>query len=137
MLDEAAIAALYERIGPNNLQAMVAGFYEQVPTDDILGPMYPPEDLVGAQRRLLGFLTFRFGGPQDYIQERGHPRLRMRHAPFAVDQAARDRWVELMDRSIDRLTLPGDVVSTLKDFLHHIATFLINRGEIELQTFSS
>jgi len=137
MLDEAAIAALYERMGPDNLQAMVTDFYEQVPTDDILGPMYPPEDLAGAQRRLLSFLTFRFGGPQDYLQERGHPRLRMRHAPFVVDQAARDRWVELMDRSIDRLTLPSDVVGTLKEFLHHIATFLINRNDVELQTFSS
>ncbi len=136
MLDEAAIAALYERMGPDKLKAMVAGFYEQVPTDSILGPMYPPDDLSGAEHRLLGFLIFRFGGPQYYIEERGHPRLRMRHAPFAVDQAARDRWVELMDRSIDRLDLPTDVVATLKEFLHHIATFLINRGEVELLQFS-
>ena len=135
MLDEAAIAGLYEQMGSDKLKAMVAGFYEQVPTDDILGPMYPPDDLAGAERRLLGFLTFRFGGPQGYIQERGHPRLRMRHAPFAVDQAARNRWVELMDRSIDRLELPAEVVATLKEFLHHIATFLINRGEVELQQF--
>ncbi len=135
MLDEAAIAALYERMGPENLRAMVAGFYEQVPTDDILGPMYPPDDLSGAERRLLGFLVFRFGGPQDYIEERGHPRLRMRHAPFAIDMAARDRWVKLMDASIDRLQIDAETVTTLKAFLHHIATFLINRGEPELVTF--
>lgn len=130
MLDEAAIANLYEQLGSENLRRMVAGFYEQVPTDDVLGPMYPPDDLTGAEQRLLRFLVFRFGGPQDYVQQRGHPRLRMRHAPFVIDERARDRWVQLMDRSIDRLALPQESVTVLKEFLHHIATFLINQAEL-------
>ena len=76
--------------------ASIAAFYRQVPGDPILGPMYPAHDLAGAETRLRDFLVGRFGGPQRYIEQRGHPRLRLRHAPFPIDPAARDRWLELM-----------------------------------------
>ncbi|MCA9035131.1 MAG: globin [Planctomycetaceae bacterium] len=106
---------------------MVAAFYKQIPLDDILGPMYPRDDLHGAEERLRMFLIFRFGGPQDYLQHRGHPRLRMRHAPFAVNQAARDRWVQLMSNAINECNFAGKVSATLRQFLDNVATFLMNR----------
>ena len=106
---------------------MVAAFYKQIPLDDILGPMYPRDDLHGAEERLRMFLIFRFGGPQDYLQHRGHPRLRMRHAPFAVNQAARDRWVQLMSNAINECNFADNVSATLRQFLDNVATFLMNR----------
>lgn len=118
---------IYGAIGEAGFARLTAAFYAQVPADDILGPMYPRTDLEGAEKRLRAFLIFRFGGPQRYIEERGHPRLRMRHAPFALDQAARDRWVENMDRALDAAELPAPAARTLRDFFHSTASFLINR----------
>lgn len=118
---------LFQVIGEEGFRRFVAAFYRQVAEDDILGPMYPKHDLIGAEERLRDFLLFRFGGPMDYLEKRGHPRLRMRHAPFPVDRKARDRWVEMMDRSLDEADLPEAAVLTLKDFFHATATFLQNR----------
>ncbi len=67
--------------------------------------MYPRHDLKGAEERLRDFLIFRFGGPQRYLELRGHPRLRMRHAPFPIDQTARDRWIELMNNALAEASL--------------------------------
>ena len=120
---------VYSRIGEDGFQRLVAAFYQQVPADDILGPMYPQEDMHGAEERLRDFLIGRFGGPRRYEERRGHPRLRMRHMPFKLDKAARDRWVQLMDRAIDEAQLPADAAKVLRDFFHHMATFLINRNE--------
>jgi hemoglobin len=89
--------------------------------------MYPLQDFAGAEKRLRDFLIFRFGGPATYIEQRGHPRMRERHAPFAVDQIARDRWVALMDRALDEAQLPDEVVATLRPFFDAVATFLMNR----------
>lgn len=129
MPDEAAVSAIYSTIGEAALARVVAGFYRQVPQDEVLGPMYPPEDLAGAEHRLLGFLRFRFGGPQDYIVERGHPRLRIRHAPFVVNQAARDRWMQLMTTAIHQAEIPEPVAGVMLEFLAEIATFLMNSFE--------
>jgi hemoglobin len=118
---------IYEMLGETKLAAIVAGFYRRVPTDPILGPMYPKEDLAGAEHRLRSFLIYRFGGPPTYLAERGHPRLRMRHNPFAIDLAARDRWLALMMASIREQDLPETVVDYLERFLGDIATFLMNR----------
>lgn len=118
---------IFSVIGESGIRRMVAGFYRQIPLDDVLGPMYPPHDLSGAEERLALFLLFRFGGPQDYLQRRGHPMLRMRHAPFAINQLARDRWMQLMGRSIDECQFPENVSSVLKSFLGNVATFLMNR----------
>jgi hemoglobin len=89
--------------------------------------MYPPHDLAGAEERLRDFLIGRFGGPPRYIEQRGHPRLRMRHAPFAIDATARNRWVTLMDRALDEVGLPEEVTMLLREFFHSTATFMINR----------
>lgn len=118
---------IFDLLGAEKLTAIVAAFYRRVPTDDILGPMYPQEDFVGAEDRLRSFLIYRFGGPPDYLRERGHPRLRMRHAPFALDQAARDRWMELMMAAVDENDVAPEHRAYLEEFLGGIATFLMNR----------
>jgi hemoglobin len=118
---------LYARIGEEGFTRLIRAFYAQVRHDDILGPMYPKDDLVGAEQRLRDFVIGRFGGPQRYIEQRGHPRLRMRHMPFAIDESARDRWVTLMDRALDQAALPPDAAAELREFFHGTATFMMNR----------
>jgi hemoglobin len=118
---------VYPTIGGEGFRKLVAAFYRRVPTDDILGPMY--RDPTGAEERLRGFLIYRFGGPATYIEQRGHPRLRMRHAPFPINQAARDRWVELMIGALAEAELPPEPKALLENFFHSTATFLINRAE--------
>lgn len=118
---------IYELLGQECIESIVAAFYRRVPDCDVLGPMYPPEDLAGAEHRLATFLVYRFGGPPTYLQERGHPRLRMRHMPFALDQRARDRWLELMLAAIDEVGVASAHRDYLEQFLGGIATFLINR----------
>ncbi len=117
---------VYARIGEDGFARLVRAFYAQVPGDDILGPMYPADDLEGAEARLRDFLVGRFGGPPRYMEQRGHPRLRMRHMPFAVDMAARNRWVQLMDAALAEAALPPEAVAVLQPFFHHMATFMIN-----------
>src|SRR4051812_16756356 len=95
---------VYGLIGEDGFARLCAAFFRKVPGDDILGPMYR-HDLAGAERRLRGFLIGRFGGPDSYVRERGHPRLRMRHAPFAINQDARDRWVSLMEEALSEAQL--------------------------------
>lgn len=118
---------IYRVIGEDGFTRLVRAFYAQVPDDPILGPMYPKADLAGAERRLRDFLIGRFGGPPRYIEERGHPRLRMRHMPFAIDTAARNRWVQLMDQALEETQLPDEVTVLLREFFHGVATFMINR----------
>jgi hemoglobin len=120
---------IYAQIGSQGFDRLAAAFYRQIPSDDVLGPLYKGHNLDGAERRLRDFLMFRFGGPSTYLETRGHPRLRMRHAPFAIGTAARDRWIQLMDRALDEASLPAEVHSTLKTFFASTATFLINRPE--------
>ena len=126
-LQEAALATIYVAIGEAGIARLTRAFYQQVATDDLLAPMYPKDDLQGSEQRLRDFLVYRFGGPQRYIETRGHPRLRMRHAPFPIDQEARDRWLSLMDNALQAAALPADVTALLQDFFRHVATFLINR----------
>jgi hemoglobin len=122
-IDEAGV---YGRIGEEGFARLVRAFYAQVPSDPILGPMYPTHDLAGAEQRLRDFLIGRFGGPPRYIEQRGHPRLRMRHMPFKLDGAARDRWVALMEKALDEAALPAEVTSLLREFFAATATFLRN-----------
>ena len=117
---------IYASIGEEGFTRLVHAFYAQVPGDEILGAMYPKHDLAGAEQRLRDFLVGRFGGPDRYIQQRGHPRLRQRHAPFAVNQQARDRWVALMNRALDEAALPEAATNVLRAFFDEVATFMIN-----------
>lgn len=118
---------IYELLGEAAIEQIVAAFYRRVPQDDVLGAMYPAGDLEGAERRLRTFLIYRFGGPHTYLEERGHPRLRMRHAPFAVDARARDRWMSLMMAAVDEVGVAQEHRDYLETFLGDIATFLRNR----------
>jgi hemoglobin len=120
---------IFAAVGEEGFRRLVAAFYRQVPGDPILGPMYPADDLAGAEQRLRDFLVGRFGGPPRYIEQRGHPRLRMRHAPFAVGSAARDRWMQLMTRALDEAQFPPDADALLREFFGAVATMMINRQD--------
>jgi hemoglobin len=119
--------SVYDVVGEVGLRQLVAGFYRRIPTDDLIGPMYVPTELPRAEKHLADFLIYRFGGPETYLQERGSPRLRIRHQPFAITRSARDRWVQFMDAALDESGWPTEVVAIVRPFLHESATFLINR----------
>jgi hemoglobin len=118
---------LYAMIGEDGFRRLVAAFYRRVPADDILGPMYPTDDLHGAEERLRLFLIQRFGGPTTYSEQRGHPRLRMRHAPFPIDVGGRNRWIELMEQAMAEVQLPEAAAEYLRKFFSDTATFMMNR----------
>ena len=113
--------------GEAEITDLVAAFYRRVRTDDLIGPMYPEDDWEGSEKRLRDFLIFRFGGSDRYIQERGHPRLRMRHAPFSIGIPERDRWLELMAAAMKETNVPGSVSLNLKTFFEQVADFMRNR----------
>ncbi len=117
---------VFELVGEAGIARLTAAFYAQVPHDDLLGPLYPPHDLVGAEQRLRDFLIYRFGGPQRYLTERGHPKLRMRHIGFAITPTVRDRWVECMDRALTAAEWPAAAIEPVGKFFAESATFLIN-----------
>jgi hemoglobin len=119
---------VYSRVGDDGFQRLIAAFYRQVPGDDLLGPMYPAQDLAGAEQRLRDYLIYRFGGPQKYIEDRGHPRLRGRHMPFAISKASRDRWMLLMDRALMEADLPAEAVRPIREFFENMSTFMINQA---------
>src|SRR5437762_13252642 len=96
MTDNQTYPSIYAQLGDTGFKKLVAAFYRRVSSDPILRPLYPEQDLTAAERRLRLFLIQYFGGPTTYSEERGHPRLRMRHAPFVIGQAERDAWVTAM-----------------------------------------
>jgi hemoglobin len=120
---------VYSMIGAEGFARLVAAFYRQVPQDDLLGPMYTARDLPGAEQRLRDFLIGRFGGPQTYIEQRGHPRLRARHSPFCINQTVRDRWIRLMTIAFREAALPGEAEEVLRKFFDEMSSFMINQVE--------
>ena len=121
--------SLYERAGGMPFfQDLVGRFYTGVATDPILRPLYPEADLAPAQRRLTLFLAQYWGGPRTYDDERGHPRLRMRHAPFPIDTVARDRWLVLMRAALAATAPPPDVAAELDRYLEMAADAMRNRA---------
>jgi hemoglobin len=120
---------VYAAIGDQGFDQLIAAFYKQIPGDEILSPMYRGRDLAAAEERLRGFLIYRFGGPQTYIESRGHPRLRMRHAPFVIDQAARDRWMQLMRTALLETNLASEPAGVLLRFFESTASAMVNRIE--------
>ena len=118
---------VYAAVGEEGFRRLVAAFYRQVPHDEVLGPIYRSQDLSGAEKRLRDFLIFRFGGPPAYVEQRGHPRLRMRHAPFPVGETARDHWVKLMQSALAEANFPPEATEILQQYFVETANFLINR----------
>jgi hemoglobin len=119
---------LYERAGGMPFfEALVGRFYAGVAHDPILRPIYPEADLAPAQHRLTLFLAQYWGGPRTYDEERGHPRLRMRHFPFAIDGVARDRWLLHMRAAIAELHPPADVAAELERYFAMAAEAMRNR----------
>jgi len=112
--------------GEDTFRRLVRTFYAGVAQDPILRALYPEDDLGPAAERLTLFLIQYWGGPSTYSQERGHPRLRMRHAPFAVNVAARDAWLRHMRIALDDLELPPDQADTLWAYLSGAADALRN-----------
>jgi hemoglobin len=120
--------SFYEAVGGHDtFVRLVDRFYAGVAADPELRPMYPEEDLTGARERLTMFLEQYWGGPTTYSEQRGHPRLRMRHAPFAVDAEARDRWLLHMRTALTELALPPLYESLLWDYLERAAHSMVNR----------
>ena len=118
-----------ESMDAGALRQLVAAFYRRVKEDDLLGPMYPPDDWSGAEARLAGFLCFRLLGDMSYIEQRGHPRLRMRHFPFSIGAAERDRWLALMGAAMDECGLNGPAADELRGFFVQVADAMRNRAE--------
>lgn len=106
---------------------MVSAFYRRVKVDDLIGPMYPDNDWDGAEKRLRDFLVYRFGGSDRYIQERGHPRLGMRHAPFKIGPAERDRWLKLMKEAMEETGVSPQHRLNINVFFEQVAEFLRNQ----------
>lgn len=123
-MDEAVI---YTILGEVGFTRLVAAFYRRIRTDDLIGPMYPEEDLAGAEERLRDFLLFRFGNDPRYQAKRGHPRLRMRHAPFAIGEAEAERWLELMDEAMVETKVPKSIQLELKSFFTMVAHNMKNQ----------
>ena len=115
--------------GRATFEKLVRTFYEGVRGDDVLWPMYPEDDLEGAVQRLTGFLEQYWGGPGTYSEERGHPRLRIRHSPFKVNPEARDRWLLHMRAAVDELELSPLQDNMLWDYLERAAHAMVNTHE--------
>ncbi|MES2995582.1 MAG: globin [Verrucomicrobiota bacterium] len=113
-------------MGADGIAELTAAFYRRVKTDDLLGPMYPPDDWEGSETRLREFLQFRLLGAPAYMENRGHPRLRMRHAPFAIGAAESTRWVELMESAMEECQTSPAASAALLPFFAQVADFLKN-----------
>lgn len=122
--------SVYEAVGgAETFERLVAGFYAGVAADAELRALYPEDDLGPAQRRLRMFLEQYFGGPTTYSQQRGHPRLRMRHAPFPVTLDMRDRWLRHMLSALESLDLPEEHHALMADYFLRAAHMLVNTGD--------
>jgi hemoglobin len=122
--------SFYDAVGgEETFSRLVAAFYSGVAEDPLLRPLYPENDLAPAAERLRMFLVQYWGGPREYSDQRGHPRLRMRHAPFAIGPNERDAWLKHMRDAVDTLDLPQQQEQALWSYLYQSAFAMINRME--------
>jgi hemoglobin len=125
---DAPLVTPFEAFGGHAFfERLVDGFYAGVAEDPVLRPMYPGRDLAPAAERLRLFLEQYWGGPTTYSERRGHPRLRMRHAPFPVDAEATDRWLAHMRASLDEQALPPELDALLWEYFQAAGPAMINR----------
>lgn len=125
-MSELTIDELADRLGEKKLRELCAAFYTRVKVDVILSRMYPKDDMEGSEKRLADFLIMRFGGSADYLETRGHPRLRMRHAPFVIGELERDQWLILMGESMREVRIPQEEGVVMAKFFAQVADFLRN-----------
>ena len=123
------ISEIVATLGEAPLRRLVGGFYQRVRQDDLIGPMYPADDWEGAEKRLADFLVYRMGGAPTYLEQRGHPRLRARHFPFAIGTAERDRWLELMGQALQEAALPERETALMTQFFAQVADAMRNRPD--------
>jgi len=117
--------SVYEAAGGMTFfERLVASFYAGVRVDPVLRPMYPEDDMAGAERRLTLFLAQYWGGPTTYMEERGHPRLRARHFPFVIGPDERDRWLVCMAAAVEECTAPGPVRDALMQYFVPVADMM-------------
>ncbi len=129
-MDAQPAQTFYEQVGGREtFVRLVHAFYEGVAQDETLRALYPEEDLGPAEDRLRMFLEQYFGGPTTYSEQRGHPRLRMRHVDYAVTPDQRDRWMKHMLAAMDRLDLPEAHDAAMRDYFQRAADMLINADE--------
>jgi hemoglobin len=120
-------ATFYDAIGGHDtFEAIVSGFYARVANDELLVTIYPDHDWAAAAQRLLMFLEQYWGGPHTYSELRGHPRLRMRHAEFHIDERARDTWLHHMREALDDVGLPPAADQVMWTYLENAAEALVN-----------
>lgn len=123
--------SVYDMLGSEEpFRQLVDAFYAKVENDSVLRPMFPDDLEDGKYWQFLFLLQF-FGGPTRYMEERGHPRLRMRHFPFPIDQQARDHWLEHMLTSIDDVQINEPARSIMRDYFIKSSTFLINQQSVD------
>lgn len=124
------MTSFYDEIGGMpTFERLVQRFYEGVATDPVLRPLYPEEDLGPAEVRFRLFLAQYWGGPTTYSDERGHPRLRMRHAPFAVTETAKEHWLAHFRAALDEVSLTPEQDQQFWDYVTHAAQFMVNSLE--------
>lgn len=126
MSDNQVNNSIYDLIGNEGFERLVAAFYRRVDSDPVLRPLYPEADLAGAERRLRLFLIQYFGGPGEYSAERGHPRLRMRHIPFRIGEAERDAWLAAMIGAMVEAGIPEPAYTAMREYFEQGANFMMN-----------
>ena len=125
-----ATTTFYDEIGGyETIRRIVARFYEGVASDPLLRALYPEEDLGPAEERFRLFLVQYWGGPTTYSETRGHPRLRMRHAPFKVTPEAKEHWLLHFRAGLDEVALPPEQDAQFWDYVTHAAQFMVNSFE--------
>ncbi|WP_082358155.1 globin [Arthrobacter alpinus] len=120
--------------GHETFKKIIHVFYQGIAADPVLRAMYAEEDLGPAEHRMLMFIEQYWGGPRTYLEERGHPRLRMRHVPFAITPEARDRWLAAMRAGLDAVEISPLHEATLWDYLERAAASLVNAPSDPSQT---
>jgi hemoglobin len=124
------MSSFYEQVGGDAFFAdLTSQFYAVVATDPILRPMYPEDDMKGAAQRLQWFLSQYWGGPTTYQENRGHPRLRMRHSQFTIGIAARDAWLRAMRTAVDGVEIKEELKEQLWDYLEMAADAMVNQPD--------
>ena len=128
---------IYDTVGGDPaFQRLVDAFYARIASDEYLRPMFPTDMEPGKRRQFL-FLTQFFGGPPRYAEERGHPRLRMRHFPFPIDQKARDRWLGHMLAAIEEVGIAEPARSIMRDYFERASAHMMNTEQIAPDSISS